>query len=180
MKNCFDQFKYQLVKSTEEGYKEVLVTYNYKGRTCHYYSFIKEKVGSKISYYINEAKEDVNRKINNGKLEKRAKHYLSYKVDNGVVEVPTKGATGVTQVKKKRPYIKYLCLAILGILFLAGAVFAYLYRADILKWWQPSLTDQEKYIAMVCLYSSIAGLVAGLACLGVGIPLFIIKLKKRK
>lgn len=172
MSKRFDKFKYQLVQSTEKGYQEVVVTFNYKDKTCHYYSFIREKSGVKASYYVNETKANIAKMIKNGKLERHAKRYLNYKVEEPVF--------GGNKGRKKRPYIKFLLLIILGVLLVAGAVCAYLYRADIIKWPESTWTDQERYLATVLYYSSISAFAAGIAALGAGIPLLLIKSKKNK
>ena len=74
------KFNYQLIPSTHNGFKEVLVTFDYKGKSCHYYSFIKEKEKMSKKQYIDEAKKEINGLARTGKLTKYAKKYLHYPV----------------------------------------------------------------------------------------------------
>lgn len=69
----FKNFKYLLINSPKNGYKEILVTFDADDKVGRQCIFVKEVEGQNSTYYINKAKEIINEKINNGQLAKAVK-----------------------------------------------------------------------------------------------------------
>lgn len=180
MSKKFDKFNYQLVESTHKGYQEVLVTFEYKKQSCHYYSFIQEKPSMKKNQYIEATKNEINEMMKNGELEKRAKRYLGYKVNETVVVTNAKGAK-VVQGKEHKPmpaHLPFLLLIIFGAILLVAGGYSLFRSFTLGNWPDYVLTAEEKFKIAVHLYAGIGLAVLGLASLGVGIPLFIKKKHK--
>lgn len=186
MKSKFNKFDYQIVESTQKGFQEVLVTFDYKGKACHYYAFIKEKPKMTKQKYIAEAKKEVATMIKNGQLAKRAKRYLNYplKPEDKLVVVSNRlGASNTntqTKARKKLPAsVPFLVLTIVGAVLLVFGIAAIVRSFILGNWPDYVLTADDKFKIACHLYVGIGAGILGLAGLAVGIPLFIKKKKKK-
>lgn len=189
MSKKFSKFNYQLVESTHKGYKEVLVTFEYKGKPCHYYSFIKEKPSMNNKQYISAAKDEIQEMIKNGQLAKNAKRYLGYKVTTEAtseVVSPSKKKSrrllNVGNITKKKGFKLFLILGLvaLGVILIGGA--AFIVRNYILSGY-PSihiLPAEIKQITKILYYVAHGAIIVGVAGFIANLIVFIIRAKKSK
>ena len=70
MKQRFTNFSYTLLDSTSTYFKEVIVTFDFEGKTYHGFLFIRKGINVN---YINEAKKIIKKEIENGTLLKNTK-----------------------------------------------------------------------------------------------------------
>lgn len=183
-----EKFNYQLIPSSHKGFKEVLVTFDYKGKTIHYYSFIKENAKLSGKQYIAEAKKEVEELTKTGKIYKYAKKYLHYPVKETeevktVTVVKQSQGKAVAADSKAAPvrtsapgsYKPFLAACIIGtvafvvalVLVICNLVITYLYKAP---WLIP-----DDVAASITTHYYIAAALGGLAVLLLvpGIPLLL-------
>lgn len=179
MDTKFSKFSYQPVESTHQGFKEVLVTFEYKNQPARYYVFVKEQAKVKKSYYLEEAKEQIKKMIATGQLERCAKRYLHYKVKKEdrlivVSKVPVK-------VHNKNGFVPCLISIVLGALLLLGGLGTIVYRfAYYGNYPEYFYTDAELLKMSIHLYTGIALGAVGVILLAVMIPLMVKKVKLSK
>lgn len=174
-----EKFNYQLIPSSHKGFKEVLVTFEYKGKTCHYYSFIKEDAKLSSKQYIAEAKKEVTELARTGKIYKYAKKYLHYPVQE---EENVKPITIVKKVpvRVKKGYPPFLAMWICGLVSLVISLDFLTY--NLLNEWPAirRVPADVQYRIDLFNYLSIGFGVLAIVLLAIGVPLFIVKLRKYK
>lgn len=188
MKSKFTKFKYQMVESTQKGFQEVLVTFDYKGKPCHYYAFVKEKAKMSKQKYIAEAKKEVETMVKNGQLAKRAKRYLGYELkpsDKLTVtsRLPVNSGRGIKPIKvhRSRAFVPFLVLSIVGAAALTYGVYSLISRFVAFSEFPEYVYTQEELLYYEqMLYMDIALIVAGAVMVAVFVPLLVKYLKRRR
>ena len=181
----FDKFKYQAVQSTHKGFYEILVTFEYKEKPCHYYAFIKEKAKASQKYYLDEAKNEINKMIKNGQLEKRAKRYLGYQIkEEDKLVVKSVGPKVVKQggaiFHKPSALFVHILICVLGALFVAAGAYSIIKSITLSNWPDYVLKPEEIANISIHLYVGIACAVIGVAGIVTSTILHIRRIKHKK